>query len=301
MIIKTESLTKEFNNKGGCKDISLSVSEGHIFGFLGPNGAGKSTFVKTLLGLLIPQEGKGWIMGQPIGSVQIRRKIGYLPELFRYHDWLTGEELLKYHAQLYGLSKNQYAKRVGEALEVVGLKGKERQKVGTFSKGMQQRIGLAAALINDPELLFLDEPTSALDPIGRKEVRDIICQLKDRGKTVFLNSHLLSEVETVCDEIAVINKGRIVIHGSWKDLQVGEILLEITIKNYSDKIRELLTVNSLGLEKKNDTICLNIRQEEDINKCLNIIIANGGIITKVNTKGKSLEDLFMSWIIEDGR
>jgi ABC-2 type transport system ATP-binding protein len=301
MIIETHGLTKQFNGSGGCKDISLSVTEGRIFGFLGPNGAGKSTFVKTLLGLLIPTGGQARIMGQPIGNIKVRSKVGYLPELFRYHDWLTGEELLKYHAQLFHLSKGEYVKKISNVLEIVGLLGKEKQKVGTYSKGMQQRIGLAVALINDPLLLFLDEPTSALDPIGRKEVRDIIIELKKQGKTVFLNSHLLSEVESVCDEIAIINHGNLVVSGSWQDLQVGELQMEISINNYSQQIGEKLKLLAIKLEKKHNNVFLSLKNEQDVNDALKIIIENSGVITKVQTKRQSLEDLFMFWIKKEGK
>ncbi|MFZ7102672.1 MAG: ABC transporter ATP-binding protein [Peptococcaceae bacterium] len=300
MIIETHGLTKQFNSKGGCKDICLSVTEGQIFGFLGPNGAGKSTLVKTLLGLLIPNSGQASIMGKPLGNIAVRKKIGYLPELFRYHEWLSGAELLKFHAQLHGLGPGEYRGKIAEVLDIVGLTGKEKQKVGTYSKGMQQRIGLAVALINDPRLLFLDEPTSALDPIGRKEVRDILLELKSQRKTVFLNSHLLSEVETLCDELAVINQGQIVINGSWQDLQVDEIQLEITLQNYSPQLREALKLTVARLEENNTTILLSLRAEKDINKCLEIIIGNGGIITKVHTKRKSLEELFMFWVKKEG-
>ncbi|KJS85808.1 MAG: multidrug ABC transporter ATPase [Peptococcaceae bacterium BICA1-8] len=294
MIVETHKLTKHYNGSGGCQDISLSVIEGHIFGFLGPNGAGKSTFVKTLVGLLIPNGGEAKIIGQSIGDTKVRKHIGYLPELFRYQDWLTGEELLKYHAQLCGLTKSEYQIRIGTILDLVGLMGKEKKKVGTYSKGMQQRIGLAAALINNPTLLFLDEPTSALDPIGRKEVRDIIIELRNQGKTVFLNSHLLSEVETVCDEIAIINNGKLVVNGSWRELQLGDLQLELTINNLSKDIIEKLALTVLELENKgNDNLVIKIAREEEINKALKIIIDNGGIITKIETKKRSLEELFL--------
>jgi len=294
MIIETHKLTKQYKGTGGCQDICLSVIEGHIFGFLGPNGAGKSTFVKTLLGLLIPDGGDAKLLGRPLGEIVVRNHVGYLPELFRYHDWLTGEELLKYHAQLYGLSQLEYKSRIGTILDMVGLVGKEKKKVGTYSKGMQQRIGLAVALINNPSLLFLDEPTSALDPIGRKEVRDIIIELKKQGKTVFLNSHLLSEVETVCDEIAIINNGRLVINGSWRNLQLGELELELTVNNLSIDILEKLAAFANKLEDRGGgQLVIVLAQEEDINKALKIIMDNGGVIIRVETKRQSLEDLFM--------
>lgn len=218
MIVETSNLTKMYGKKIGCSEICLSVGEGQIFGFLGPNGAGKSTLVKILVGLLFPTSGTAKILGRPLGDLEARRKTGFLPENFRYQDWLTGEELLSFHASLYGLSAQDKKSRIPAVLEQVGLSGKERQRVGTYSKGMQQRIGLACALLPDPELVFLDEPTSALDPLGRREVRQIILDLRRRGKTVFLNSHLLSEVEMICDQVAIIHKGRIISTGVLEEM-----------------------------------------------------------------------------------
>ena len=189
--------------KAGCKNITLQVPRGSVFGFLGQNGAGKSTFVRAMLGLLHPTSGKAVMLGHPIGSVEARKKVGYLPELFRYPDWLTGTQLLEHHAQLCGLSRSERKTIIRDVVEQVGMAGREKERIRGFSKGMQQRIGLACALLSDPELIFLDEPTSALDPIGRKEVRELIARLRDQGKTIFLNSHLLSEMESICDHVCV--------------------------------------------------------------------------------------------------
>ncbi|ABZ84260.1 abc transporter [Heliomicrobium modesticaldum Ice1] len=216
--IETEGLTKTYGGTGGCREISLQVPRGALFGLLGPNGAGKSTLVKMLVSLIHPTEGQARILGKPLGDVEIRRKVGYLPENFRYHDWLTGADLLRLHAALYGLTPEESARRASEVLRLVGMEGWADRTVGSYSKGMQQRIGLACALLPKPELLFLDEPTSALDPLGRKEVRELLARLRDAGVTVFLNSHLLSELETVCDRIAIIKGGRLIYQGDWKEL-----------------------------------------------------------------------------------
>ncbi|HEX2179142.1 MAG TPA: ABC transporter ATP-binding protein, partial [Actinomycetota bacterium] len=173
----------------------MTVPRGEIFGFLGPNGAGKTTAVKLLVGLAPPTAGRAWVLGNPAGDVATRRRIGYLPELFRYQPWMTAYEVLHLHCQLADLPSGGREAEIEHALVTVGLADRAHDRVGTFSKGMQQRLGLGVALIGKPELVFLDEPTSALDPVGRKEVRDIILELKGRGATVFLNSHLLSEVE----------------------------------------------------------------------------------------------------------
>ncbi|MCW2279036.1 ABC transporter ATP-binding protein [Heliophilum fasciatum] len=216
--IETKQLTKTYGERGGCQGISLQVPRGSIFGLLGPNGAGKSTLVKVLVGLLHKTSGEATILGRPVTDVSARRRVGFLPENFRYHEWLTGEDLLRLHGVLFGLSAREMEERLDKVLNQVGLAEKRKQKVGTYSKGMQQRIGLACALLPDPELLFLDEPTSAMDPVGRKEVRDLLLQWQAEGKTIFLNSHLLSELETICDQIAVIKEGQLLYQGDWRAL-----------------------------------------------------------------------------------
>ncbi|MBE3575724.1 MAG: ABC transporter ATP-binding protein [Firmicutes bacterium] len=213
--VRTENLSYRYpNGRLGCQGLNLTIGRGRVFGLLGPNGAGKSTLVKMLTGLLRPTAGRAWIFGRPLGDRQVRRRMGFLPELFRQPDWLTGLELLRFHGALLGLSGRDLAQHVEEAWNRVGLPEEaSRRRIGTYSKGMQQRLGLAVALLGDPDLLFLDEPTSALDPVGRRDVRVLLGQLREAGKTVFLNSHLISEVERTCDEIAIIRGGRVVLSG----------------------------------------------------------------------------------------
>jgi ABC-2 type transport system ATP-binding protein len=188
----------------------MTVNRGEIFGFLGPNGAGKTTAVKMLLGLMHPSSGEGFVLGAPLGNREVRRRIGYLPELFRYQEWLTAREVLKLHCALARLARGRWTGEIAGALDLVGLSERANDRVGTFSKGMQQRLGLGVALLGKPELVVLDEPTSALDPIGRHDARRIMLELKSRGTTVFLNSHLLSEVEQVCDRVAIVDHGRVI-------------------------------------------------------------------------------------------
>lgn len=228
-VIWTDQLSKTYRGHGGFRQASFAVSKGQVFGCLGPNGAGKSTLVKTLLGFLRLTSGKGLVFGRPLGDKETRRRIGYLPELFRYHTWLTGEELLRLHGQLHRMPESQIRQRIPVVLEQIGMLGQEKKKIASYSKGMQQRIGLGCALINDPELLFLDEPTSALDPIGRRQIRDLLVHLKAQGKTIFLNSHLLSEVEAVCDALLILNRGRIVVQGTWEQLQIGSLVGRIRL------------------------------------------------------------------------
>ena len=207
----------------------MTVPRGEIFGFLGPNGAGKTTSVKLLTGLSNPTSGKAWLLGKPVGDVATRGRIGYLPELFRYQGWMSAVEVLRLHCELADVPVKRRRAETEEALVLVGLADRANDKVNTFSKGMQQRLGLGVSLLGKPDLVFLDEPTSALDPVGRKEVRDIIVELRSRGITVFLNSHLLSEVQQVCDRVAVIDRGRVVASGTMAELLgSGEIRIQVT-------------------------------------------------------------------------
>ncbi|HVB37898.1 MAG TPA: ABC transporter ATP-binding protein, partial [Vicinamibacterales bacterium] len=215
--IQAEGLRKEYGSKVAVSRLSLSVPVGTIFGFLGPNGAGKSTSIKMLLGLVRPTSGQAIVLGAPSGDVETRRRIGFLPEHFRFYDWLTPSELLRLHGRLCGMSAHRLSERVPALLDLVGLTPHRDKRLGAFSKGMMQRIGLAQALIHEPDLVFLDEPTSGLDPLGRRLVRDIIRAERDRGATVFLNSHLLSEIEVTCDEVVFIRDGEVVATRNLRD------------------------------------------------------------------------------------
>ena len=206
--IHVVGLTKRFGDTIAVNSLSMTVRRGEVFGFLGPNGAGKTTMVKLLLGLARPTGGQALVLGAPVGNRETRRQIGYLPELFRFQPLLTAREVLGLHCRLLGVPKPAWAQEVRAALETVGLLDRGDDRVGTFSKGMQQRLGLGVALLGTPALVVLDEPTSALDPVGRHDVREIIRGLRERGSTVFLNTHLLEEAEQVCDRVAVIDTGR---------------------------------------------------------------------------------------------
>ncbi|MBW5446446.1 ATP-binding cassette domain-containing protein [Cohnella sp. CFH 77786] len=223
MILETSGLSKVYPSGVGCRDISVRVKQGTAFGLLGPNGAGKSTFVKMIVGLLKPTSGSGAVMGNPIGRTEARRHIGYLPELFRFQDWLTAREVLAFHGRLAGLSAAAnrspgQQRRIREVLSLVGLDGRGDDRVRHFSKGMQQRLGIACALLTDPELIILDEPASALDPIGRFEVRSLLQELRRQGKTIFLNTHLLEDVEALCDEVAFVYHGKLKAVGPLRDI-----------------------------------------------------------------------------------
>ena len=212
-VIDVTGLRKRYGRVEALADLTMTVRPGEVFGFLGPNGAGKTTTVKLLLGLARPSGGKGRLLGAPLGDREARRRVGYLPELFRYQPWLRAREVLALHADLIGLPGPGRARAFDDVLGLVGIADRASDPVSGFSKGMQQRLGIGVALVGDPALVILDEPTSALDPIGRIDVRGILRTARDRGAAIFLNSHLLSEVEQVCDRVAIVDRGRVVAEG----------------------------------------------------------------------------------------
>ncbi len=217
-VIVTYDLAKRYGSTVALAGLSLTVERGEVFGFLGPNGAGKTTAIKLLLGLTAPSSGSGRLLGAPLGDREARRRLGYLPELFRYQPWLSGREVLRLHGELARLPRRRWEAQITDALATIGLASRGDEQVATYSKGMQQRLGLAVALLGQPELVLLDEPTSALDPVGRLDVRRILAGLRAQGVTVFLNSHLLGEVERVCDRVAIVDHGRVVAFGPVAEL-----------------------------------------------------------------------------------
>lgn len=225
--IETHELRKVFGPRVAVKKLTLSVPRGEIFGFLGPNGAGKSTPIKMLLGLARPTSGDAYVLGAPAGDVAIRRRIGFLPEDFRFYEWLTASELVEFYGRLSGMTAERLRDRVPAVIQLVALGEHADRRVKRFSKGMLQRIGLAQAIVHEPDLIFLDEPTSGLDPMGRLMVRDILRAERDRGATVFLNSHLLSEVEITCDRVAFIKNGEVVVTRDLGSTPVEEVRVAV--------------------------------------------------------------------------
>lgn len=213
MLLEAVDISKSYGHRKACADICLSLPEGQVFGLLGPNGAGKTTIIKIFLDLVAPDTGQVLIQGRPARQPASRLNTGYLPELFRMYEWLTATEWLKFNSRVYGLPGNKEKVAISRAFSLVGLQGREKDRIRDYSKGMQQRLALAAAIVHSPALLFLDEPTSALDPLGRVEVRDVIRHMQDEGVTIFLNSHLLSEVEMTCDWLGFIKQGRLLREG----------------------------------------------------------------------------------------
>lgn len=297
--IETHHLTKSFGAKVAVADLSLDVQRGEVFGFLGPNGAGKTTAVKMLLGLIRPTGGEGSLLGSPIGDRSVRSQVGFLPEHFRFHDWLTAEEFLGLHARLAGIDLTELDMRITRALDLVDLSESRHQQLRTFSKGMLQRIGLAQALIHDPEIVFLDEPTSGLDPKGRRMVRDITRTLKDQGTTVFLNSHLLSEVELTCDRVAFINHGRIVRFASLAEEFAHALHLKIVVGDLTPEVIAELTEWGEEIKIDGDQIHLRIESRESLPEINRYLVERGISVYEISPQRPTLEDLFLEVLAED--
>ncbi len=297
--IQTQHLRKVFNgDKVAVTDLSLTVARGEVFGFLGPNGAGKTTSVKMLLGLIAPTAGQGDLLGSPLGDDQTRSKVGFLPEHFRFHEWLTAAEFLALHGNLYQMEAARLQKRIPELLDLVTLTPHAGKKLKAFSKGMLQRVGLAQALLNDPDLVILDEPTSGLDPVGRRLVRDIIKDLKSQGTTVFLNSHFLSEVEVTCDRVAFINEGMVVRTSSLDALMEGEITLEIRATGLSPEIIAGCEQWSDHIRPDGDLLTIILTDESVLPAINRYLVENSVNVYAFNPHRISLEELFIQVVGE---
>lgn len=293
--IQTHKLHKVFRGRIAVRDLDLQVQPGEVFGFLGPNGAGKTTTIKMLLGLTYPSHGKVEVFGHSPQDLEARQQMGYLPEMFRFHDWLSGEELLRFHGELYGLEARELNTRIPQVLELVGLKGRGQEKIRGYSKGMQQRIGLAQAILHRPRLVFLDEPTSALDPLGRREVREIIGELKAQGTTVFLNSHLLSEVEQTCDRVAIVDKGRVVRSGRLGDL-LARLEVELRVDSLTDPLLKALEPLAKVVRSDATTALLEVGSEAQLPLIAQAVERQQAKLYALIPKHISLEDLFVSLV-----
>jgi len=300
LAIETQGLRKCCGDKLAVADRTLQVEPGEVFGFLGPNGAGKTTSIKMLLGLITPSSGLGRLLGAPLGDAQARRRVGFLPEHFRFHDWLTGREFLRLHADLYGMPPHASQTRIPELLELVGLSDHAGQKLRQYSKGMLQRIGLAQALLNQPEVVILDEPTSGLDPVGRRLVRDIIRDLRQQGTTVFLNSHLLSEVEITCDRVAFIKHGEVLHVSPLNALMEGDLTVEVRARNLSPAALEGLSRWGRNPRLDGEHLSLTLKTEADLPEVNRYLVAQGVEVFALRPQQISLEDLFIQIVGTDG-
>ena len=302
-VIELESLTKSYGNLVAVDHLNLEVEAKQVHGFLGPNGAGKTTTIKMLVGLLRPDSGSLKILGMDGAGDRpnIRKRIGYMPELPRFPKHLTGEELLDIYGRMYAMPKEERRKRIPELVKMVGLEGRGRDRIAKYSKGMQQRIGIAQALLNDPELVILDEPSIGLDPVGMVEVRDLVSEVVKTGKTVFFSSHLLSEVQQICDHVTVMNRGVALFSGTLEEIstqfQTSRRLI-VELEKASDAAFEALKALPYAKTTASGnlyTLHLNTRQDvrAEISRALT---AAGGVIVGMREEGGGLEDAFLTLV-----
>jgi ABC-2 type transport system ATP-binding protein len=308
LVVETHGLRKQFGEKTAVEDLSLGVLRGEVFGFLGPNGAGKTTSIKMLLGLVEPTSGSGSVLGAPLGHRETRARLGFLPEHFRFQDWLTGRELLLVHGRFLGMSSRAAKERADALLARVDLLDAAHRPIRTYSKGMMQRVGLAQALLGHPDVVFLDEPTSGLDPLGRLLVRDVIRELRDRGTTVFLNSHLLGEVEATCDRVTFVKEGRTV-----RDLRMGDVdgtvEVDLRVGSLSGEARAAIAGMGRILEESAtgasgdglERVRLSLQREDLLPGLARALVERGVPLYEMRVARKSLEATFLEVMGEDQR
>ena len=305
-VIEIKNLTKDYEvgffkkkKVRALDDLSLQVEQGEIFGFLGANGAGKTTTIKLLMSLMFPTSGSARILGEDISNVKMHHRIGYCPENPYFYDYLTARELLNYFAELFGISKATRQRQIGDLLRRVGLDEKDWNKqLRKFSKGMLQRVGIAQALVNNPEIVFLDEPMSGLDPVGRREIRELIAELRAQGATVFMSTHILSDIEALCDRVAILRKGRLAATGKLNELlsQSGETqVFEINLMNVSAEViaRGLVNLAGATVSATPNGASIRIEDENQVEEVLAMARRLNGKLVSVHPVRQSLEELFV--------
>jgi ABC-2 type transport system ATP-binding protein len=307
--IRIEELTKDYavgfwrkRPYRALDRLSLQVEPGEVFGFLGPNGAGKTTTLKLLMQLIFPTSGHAEVLGKPVGDVAARRRIGFLPENPYFYDYLSAEELLTYFAQLFGFSAAEQKARVSSLLDRVGIGAERRLQLRKFSKGMVQRVGLAQALINDPDVIFLDEPMSGLDPLGRRDIRNLILELRDRGRTVFFSSHILSDAEALCSRVAVVAGGRLAASGRLADILAFDVRgWEIVVDGLKPEVlARVAAVARRRTEISPGRYALEVPVEHPPEKLLAELTATGARLVSINPVRDTLEDFFVRRVAEAG-
>lgn len=302
-IITTKNLTKEYPSKSFSKEkilalnnFSFEVESGEIFGLLGPNGAGKTTLIKILLGITFPTNGEIRIFEKEITNESYKVKVGYLPENHKFPNYLNGEQVLHFFGRLSGMSNSDVKKKADEYLKLVDMEKWKKTKIKKYSKGMLQRLGLAQAMMNNPELIFLDEPTDGVDPIGRKEIRDILNNLKQEGKTIFLNSHLLSEVELICDRVAILNKGTLIKTGRVDDITAVSDNYIFNTSDIQESLLNKILNNYKATIKGRNEFHFNTNSTEELNKLIDLLRENKILILGITREKNTLEDMFINLI-----
>jgi ABC-2 type transport system ATP-binding protein len=305
--VETNSLTKKYGSLTAVDKLNLKVTRGSIHGFLGPNGAGKTTTIKILVGLLKPDEGVVSVLGKEVHGDQAdaRLSIGYMPELPKFPKHLKGAELLDIYGRMYGMTEQQRMEQIPRLIEMVGLKGRENDLIGKYSKGMQQRIGIAQALLNNPELVILDEPSLGLDPVGMVEVRELVKSISKEGMTVFVSSHLLSEVEQICTHVTIINRGTMLVSDTLQNVSgmlTGPALIHVEVAIMSDAVvqalKNLSFVTNVG--QTGNELSIQVATHEDVRiQVSETITRTGGVIVGMSMKTSNLEDVFMQLVSKD--
>lgn len=300
--LRINGLTKEYRVGFGRRSVmaldhlDLEIEEGEVFGFLGHNGAGKTTTIKLLMGLVYPTSGEVWILDRSIRDVAVKQYIGFLPESPYFYEYLTAEEFLVFYGQLFGIGGLKLAKKIDELLELVSMTDARHRPLRKFSKGMLQRIGIAQALINDPRLVILDEPMSGLDPIGRRDVRDIILRLKHEGKTIFFSSHILPDVEMICDRIGILVNGRLKAVGTVQELAGASSVnsIELVVEDVSEAVLEEVRDLAATVMRRGNQVLIKLDDEERVNSLLDLILKQKGRVVSLTPHKRSLEDLFLT-------
>jgi ABC-2 type transport system ATP-binding protein len=300
--LRINGLTKEYRVGFGRRSVmaldhlDLEIEEGEVFGFLGHNGAGKTTTIKLLMGLVYPTSGEVWILDRSIRDVAVKQYIGFLPESPYFYEYLTAEEFLVFYGQLFGIGGLKLAKKIDELLELVSMTDARHRPLRKFSKGMLQRIGIAQALINDPRLVILDEPMSGLDPIGRRDVRDIILRLKHEGKTIFFSSHILPDVEMICDRIGILVNGRLKAVGTVQELAGASSVnsIELVVEDVSEAVLAEIRDLAATVMRRGNQVLIKLDDEERVNCLLDLILKQKGRVVSLTPHKRSLEDLFLT-------
>jgi ABC-2 type transport system ATP-binding protein len=307
--IRIEQLTKDYaigfwrkRPYRALDALSLDIEPGEVFGFLGPNGAGKTTTLKLLLQLIFPTSGQAHILGHPVGHVATRHRIGYLPENPYFYDYLTAEELLAYFGRLFGFSGPELTTRVSRLLDRVGLGAERRLQLRKFSKGMIQRVGIAQALINDPEVVFLDEPMSGLDPLGRRDVRNLILELRDQGRTIFFSSHILGDAEALCSRVGIVARGRLAAVGRLTDILAFQVRgWELVVSDVTPEALARVSAAILrSTEIAHGRYSLELPVEQPPERVLSQLVASGAHLVSLNPVRDTLEDFFVRRVAEVG-
>lgn len=298
-VIETQRLVKTYGRVEALKGVSIRVEPGEVYGLLGQNGAGKTTLIKILLGIVGKTDGDATLLGEPAGTVHVRQKVGYLPEDHRFPEYHTGYSLMDFYGQLYGLPRDQRRRKIPEMLEVVGIRNRMDSRIRTYSKGMKQRLGIAQAMFHDPQVIFLDEPTDGVDPVGRREIREMMERLKGEGKTIFLNSHLLGEVEQVCDRVAILQKGELARQGTVADLTRQTGLFVIGLAPGQAFPADEVTRLGYAVRDAGERVEVTLAEGQTIDPVLGLLHAKGLNLRHLVEKKQSLEDVFVSMVDAD--